>query len=308
MKLKTIQLLLFLSIALQFLIAPQKVPAKELKPRHTMAHSVTSPTYIRERLPNGNWKPETYALAMGKTIDPSRRDESLTTLTVEEMAEILANALDRQNYVPQSDPEKTDLMIVVNWGKTVPFDDGLSQSTIENLTATFDQIDSLELDAESAGAVTFSATPSEAKLETMLTIQSMAERARRQANDYNAKLLGFAPDLFEHYSDDTLGGPQRLIFDDLVAEVEATRYFVILIAYDFKKLVEKKEKGVLWITRFSMRANGRSFDDEFANMAQSASRLFGTESGRMRRNLLPGKIEMGELEVIDVSEDRKDLE
>ncbi|MBD5778351.1 hypothetical protein IEN85_02445 [Pelagicoccus sp. NFK12] len=308
MRTSAILILPFLSLSLQCFIAVPTTSAKEPRPRHTMAHSVTSPNYERERLDNGAWKAETYALAMGKTIDPSGKDESLNALTVKEMAEILANALHRQNYLPQSDPRKTDLMIVVNWGKTIPFDDGLSQSAIQNLTATIDQLDSLELDGESAGAVTFSATPSEAKLETMLTIQSMAERARRQANDYNAQLLGFAPDLFEHYKDDTLGGPQRLIFDDLVAEVEASRYFVILVAYDFKKLVEKKEKEVLWITRFSMRAKGRNFDEELANMAQSASKLFGTASGRMRRNLLPGKIEMGELEVIDTSEDHKDIE
>lgn len=303
MKTSTILFSLSLSMALQLLIAAPAVSAKEQRLRQTMAHSVKSPAYERERLENGTWKPETYALAMGNTIDPSGSDASLNALTVEEMAEILANALHRQNYLPQSDPDKTDLMIVVNWGKTIPFDDGLSQSTIENLTSTFDQLNSLELDGESAGSVTFSATPSEAQLETMLTIQSMAERARRQANDYNARLLGFAPDLFEHYRDDTLGGPQRLIFDDLVAEVEASRYFVILVAYDFKSLLEKKEKNVLWITRFSMRASGRSFDKEFANMAQASSQLFGTESGRMRRKLLPGKTEMGELEVVDIYDD-----
>ncbi len=286
-------------LALALSLSGASATEKAKKPRQTIAHSLVSPNYQRERLESGGWKKETYALAIGKPLDPTRSDSSLTALSVEEMAEILAKALDRQDYVAESNPEKTDLMIVVNWGKTIPFNDGLKQQALDGLNSSFNQIDGLDLDFERGGSVTFSSTPAEAELENLLTIQSMADRARRQANDYNAKLLGFAPDLAEHYADDTLGGPQRLIYDDLVAEIEAPRYFVILVAYDFHKLVEKKEKDVLWITRFSMRAQGRSFNEELANMARSASQFFGKRSGKIRRNLLPGEIKMGELEVIE---------
>ncbi|EDY81206.1 hypothetical protein VDG1235_823 [Verrucomicrobiia bacterium DG1235] len=305
---KTPALFILSLLSLDLAIAEPNTSSKTKKPRQTMAHSIVSPSYQREQLPNGGWKPETYALAIGKKLDPTERDSSLESLTVDEMAETLANALHHQNYLPETDPQNTDLMIVVNWGKTIPFNNGLKQQSLDRLSSTFNQIDGLEINSDNAGEITLSATQSEMQLENMLTIQSMAERARRQANDYNAQLLGFAPDLVDHYTSETLGGPQRMIYDELVEEVEASRYFVILVAYDFHKLVDKKEKDILWITRFSMRAKGRQFDEELANMANSASRFFGKNSGKMRGSLLPGQIKMGELEVIDSADEISDIE
>ncbi|MDQ8184327.1 hypothetical protein [Pelagicoccus sp. SDUM812002] len=297
-------------LCLIFLVAAQASSAnpdtakaeKTKKPRQTIAHSIVSPEYQRQRLPNGQWEEQTYALAIGKMLDPTDRDQSLEALSVSEMAEILANALHRQNFIPESNPDNTDLMIVVNWGKTIPYHDGFKQTALDGITNSFNEINAIEIEPESAGSVTLGSSESVSELEMTLAIQSMAERARRQANDYNAQLLGFAPQLSQYYFDDPLGGPQRLVMDDLIGEIEMDRYFVILQAYDFKKLVENKEKDILWITRFSMRAKGRKFDEELENMARAASQFFGTETKRLKRGLLPGEIKMGELEVVETME------
>ncbi|MDQ8203520.1 hypothetical protein [Pelagicoccus sp. SDUM812003] len=288
--------------------------AKEVKkkPPRTVAHSVVSPLYQRERLEDGQWKPETYALGIGKLIDPTEKDESLIALSQEELANHIATALAEENYVPETDPQKTDLLIVLNWGKTIPHHDGFRNVAIDEMANAMNSINSINSDIGSDGSLTAEQSSemsqSIGELETMLLLQDMAERARRKANEYNAQLLGYAPTLVDYYSMGPILGPQRNILNDLEAEIETERYFVILQAYDFRKLVESKEKNLLWITRFSIRARGRSFDEEFANMARAASSLFGNESGRLKRNLLPGDVSMGELEVVDVMEDEAEIE
>lgn len=282
------------------------------KPPRTMGHSVVSPDYQRQRLPNGQWEQETYAIGFGNMLDPTGRDESLTTLSRQEMVEVIANALYRENYVSGTDKDNTDLLIVLNWGKTVPYDDGLSQISIDGMTSAMNAINQANSDIanapsgpESGEVETTNPDDFAGELQTMLAMQSMADRARRQANNYNARLLGFAPEISDLYATDPTFGPRRAWLEDLEFEIETERYFVILQAYDFKKLVENKEKDLLWITRFSIRAKGRSFDTELANMANAASTLFGNKSDRLHRRLLPGRTSHGEIEVVETIEDEE---
>lgn len=280
------------------------------KPRRTMAHTVVSPDYQREQLPNGRWKPETYAIAMGQMLDPTGEDDSLTTLSTEDMAEIIANALYKEDFLPETNPEETDLLIVVNWGKTIPYHDGLQQHSLDRMADAVNGMNqaNLELGTDSPGLgsggnVSAGSNQFEAELETMLTVQSMSDRARHQANAYNAALLGFAPDMADLHSSELVGGPQRLLLDDLEDEIESERYFVILQAYDFPELIQNKAKRILWMTRFSIRAKGRQFDQEFANMTNAASKVFGIKSNRLSRGLLPGDTSLGEIEVVGTVEE-----
>ncbi len=276
------------------------------KPPRTVAYSVVAKDYQRERLPNGEWKAETYTFGIGQMMDPSERDESLTALSQEEIMLMLAEALQGENYLPEQDPDNIDLLIVINWGKTVPFHDGLKDLSLNQGSNAMNTLNSIQADiapgdspSPEQRSVMDQAT---GEFEQMMIMQGMADRSRRKANAYNAKLLGYAPSLFEYYSAPPVAGPQRSLMNDLENEIESERYFVILVAYDFEKLVKEKQKSIRWITRFSIRANGRKFDEELANMARAASSQFGVKTKRLKRNLLPGKIRMGEIEVVDVLE------
>ncbi len=286
------------------------LPSK--KPRATTAYTVTSPEYKRVRTESGEWAGETYALGIGKTLDFGESDDSLNKLSIDEMAAILADALIKQNYQPETDPEKTDLLIVVNWGKSLPYTDGIKDLSVNNATQSLNAINALNTARESTeiGQAPSLGESSEiasfqGELESMLLLQDMSNRARRQANDFNAKLLGFAPELQDYYYNEPLGGPRKTVYDDLVSEIESPRYFVILQAYDFKQLVKEKKKNLLWITRFSIRANGRRFDEELANMASSAATAFGNKSNKIRRNLRPGHIKMGRVEVLETLDEEE---
>ena len=287
--------------------------ATERRAPSTTAHSIVNPSYKRERLPDGRWKSETYAFGKGSLIDRSGRDDSLSALSFEEICRILAVALAQENYVPTPDVESTDLVIVVSWGKTVPYDDGVKGLSLDGMSTAMSSLGRIrgdvalrsEMDGNAASptaAESSQMSSLESEMDSMLMMQAMSDRARRQADDYNARLLGYAPALADAYSTLPIG-PQRTLLDDLVAEIETPRYFVILQAYDFRKMWKEKKRELLWMTRFSIRAKGRRFDEELADMASAASTLFGADSGKLKRRLHPGRGEMGELEVVGIEEE-----
>ncbi len=291
---------------------------KRRSPR-TAAYSSVDPSFVRERLPDGQWKPITYAFGRGELMDPTERDKSLNELSFRELGAILAEALLTENYVPTPGPEETDLAIVVSWGKTVPYDNGMdglgmmgmaetanrlnainqtiAQNDIAGTSRTVDGIDSSRSERDSIVS----------EMISMTMMNEMFETRRRRSNYSNAKLLGYAPSLQDLYSFEVAAGPQKSLLLDLEAEIESDRYFVILQAFDFQKMWKEKKRKLLWVTRISIRAKGRDFDEEVGDMVMAASALFGRESDKLRRNLIPGKVRMGEVEVISVvDEDEPD--
>lgn len=305
--------------AFLLLLSPAVVNGEKRAPT-TSAHSIANPSYQREKLPSGEWKPEAYAFGKGATLDPTGRDASLIELTFEEMCEILAENLLKEQYVPTSSLEETQLLIVVNWGKTIPFDDGLGTVAIDGMSGTMNRMSQLKANIADRGSTNGSgAQPNaaessemssmEGEMNMMLMMQDMADLARRKGNIHNAQLLGYMPDLseaFDDYTDLPLSF-KRTAFEDLMNEIETPRYFVILQAYDFKKWRLEKKKELLWMTRFSIRAKGRRFNEELFAMSSAASSLFGTESGRLKRRLRPGNIKMGEIEVLKTNEAETEL-
>ena len=249
----------------------------------------------------------------GTLIDRSGKDESLSELTFDEMCAILADALLLEQYVPTTSVEGTQLLIVVSWGKTMPHDDGMSAMSMDGMSSVMSSVGQIRSDIaqraatdgtapQASAAESAQITDLESQMTSMMMMQDMADRARRKANDYNAKLLGYAPALYEAYTSAPIG-PQRSLMDSLVEEIETPRYFVILQAYDFQRYLKDKEKVLLWMTRFSIRAKGRNFHEELASMASAASGAFGKEGGKLKRHLRPGRGEVGELEVMGVVED-----
>jgi hypothetical protein len=94
------------------------------------------------------------------------------------------------------------------------------------------------------------------------------------------------------------------LFDDL----EEPRYYVVVKAYEFRAAVETRESKLLWITRMSVRAKGRDFDESVRPMISRAAHYFGRPTDRLIRDYNV-KVEMGEALVLEpdapVSESRK---
>jgi hypothetical protein len=88
---------------------------------------------------------------------------------------------------------------------------------------------------------------------------------------------------------------------DLVFDVESPRYFVVLMAYDFRLMWKQKKHKLLWDARFSLYQAGNDFGKALPSMAQYASRYFGQDSKGLVRKMIPlGNVEVGQPTLIEL--------
>ncbi len=123
-------------------------------------------------------------------------------------------------------------------------------------------------------------------LETTVLTQDMLNRSRSLGNARAARLLGYIGDINKADGIQRFAGGGRS-YDDLIADIEEARYYIILSAYDFKSTVRDQKPKLRWVTRMSMRAPGNNFAEKAAAMiAYSASR-FGQNTSGLERKLYP---------------------
>lgn len=132
----------------------------------------------------------------------------------------------------------------------------------------------------------------------------LAENWQRDQFDMkNAMLLGYDTALAE--TSDVGATPLSRRHEDLVSEIEQSRYFVVLMAYDYQALWTQRKHRLFWVTRFSVRARGADFEKLLPSMVSYASRYFGQDShGLLRRPLPEGRVDIGEPRSLGAVPDR----
>ena len=270
----------------------------------TAVYSRIGRDYTRERLKDGSFKPEYYALSNGGRIEGTTSDVTVDRVGYPEVAETAARLLERQNYRYAQNKEQAKLLIVLHWGSTIaPNGMNYSQSVnqVSQVLASLPPqgMGSFDADAE------FSNTGMDAGggLEGVMLMMMMENRVRDRINEGNARVLGYLDDINE--SNDIrrwAGGGDR--YNDLIADVEESRYYIVISAYDFPELLKNEKKKLLWQTRVSVPAPGNGFDDSFAVMLIGASKYFGRDIGRLiRGEEIKGTVEFGDLKYL--GEDRE---
>jgi hypothetical protein len=122
-----------------------------------------------------------------------------------------------------------------------------------------------------------------------------AEEQRREDTDMKtASLLGY--DSWWLSTAASAGGGERAFRKkDMLNEREQDRHFVVLMAYDFKAMTERKSK-LLWEAHISISEHSNQFDKRLASKVIEASGFFGTKSNGLHHTELPeGKVELGPL-------------
>ncbi len=131
-------------------------------------------------------------------------------------------------------------------------------------------------------------------------------RVRDELNERNARVLGYMDDLAG--SNDIrrwAGGGDR--YGDLISEVEESRYYIVISAYDFPELLKTQKQKLLWQVRVSVRSPGNSFDDSVVAMLKTASLYFGRDSGKLVRREEPkASVELGELKFLGEAKQKPD--
>ncbi|MFA5056795.1 MAG: hypothetical protein WC485_01665 [Opitutaceae bacterium] len=279
----------------------------------TAVYSAVANGYARTKQPDGSFKPETYAFGKGSYASGLMRDRSIDNYPFMNLARVLASFLAPRRYVPASSPEQTDLLLLVHWGTTIPYDDGSYRLAIDDMTAAMARSQaSAALAAASAGPPGMARPPGsggaagggpaqDEGLSGYLMMMSLQDDLRTRANAHNAALLGYLPTL-EQMNDNRRFTALRTYYSDLTSDVEESRYYVIVEAFDFQRAWKQKQLKLLWITRMSIRAQGNRFDQDVAAMIWNASRYFGRDSdGLVRQRVPEGKVEIGEPKVIGIA-------
>lgn len=280
----------------------------------TAVFAKTDKAYKRQKDADGRWVREYYAMTNGGTADGTIQDNAQEKVKFVSIATVLAQHLARQGYFPATDKDKVDLLLVVNWGRTMPFTDNVYREGVQNVLADMNSFGAAKQAAAAAppppqgetnltGTVAdMEAQAAESTLVGSLLMQDMMNRSRNQANAKTAHLLGYMGDINKSDGIQRFAGGGRL-YDDLIADIEEARYYIILSAYDFKKTVHGNKPKLQWVTRMSMRAPGNSFAEKAAAMiAYSASR-FGQDTDGLERKLYPQyKVNLEDLRFLGIAE------
>ena len=229
---------------------------------------------LRYRFMKGNYHP-------GSIADPTMEE-----LKFEDIVKDVALNLGKNNFIPDPNPENTDLVIVVHWGRTRQAEDTLEE--LHGYTS-LDDMGGLTPDR----SVVFD-NPSNISSELEFNYNASLSISESNAGNayYKSQLLGME----EAFS----SKGSRYEEERLKRMIDEERYFIILMAYDYKKLMEG-ETVLLWRTRYSMRALGQSFTAAIGQMNDVAGDYFGENMKGLitKRFDAEDDVEIGDIEVIE---------
>jgi hypothetical protein len=229
--------------------------------------------YVRTRLADGSFRPETFAFGNGGVLGGlNSSDPTFDGVKFEYMTRMLAGPLANQKFYAADLPEDTNQLIMVYWGTTfggINTQDGVLQDQINYANAKLLGFDS---EGPFQGMSDPAADPSHAFM----------------GNTFRATFLNH-------------------VHGDVMSAVEVNRYYVILRAYDFQEAWKHKKQKLLWETRFSLSERRHDFEREVPAMARSASLYFGQDSyGLVMKPVPEGRVDIGDARVLDVSSAAED--
>jgi hypothetical protein len=289
---------------------------EEASDQITAVAAKAAPDYVRVRLKDGTYEPETYAFGEGGHIGGPMVDVSIDPLKFIDVARTISLPLAERNYFPTHDPKETKLLIMVYWGLTQTPPPLSSSGWMSNLSTIENKAANARGAAPSGGGgkgyhhQDSSAGLPDWMLDEMSaqeTIMNIENQERAHQDYLNACMLGYdAEDVVgTDYGNNLRGSPMAMHRDALVEEIEDNRYFVVLMAYDFQKLWKDKKHKLLWETRFSLRQRHNNFDKDLEGMARAASAYFGQNSaGLIHRPVPVGRVDIGPLKDLGAPEDK----
>lgn len=251
--------------------------------------STAAPPYIRSKDANGHAINSTYIVAEGKHFESNTVDKRMSKTTLPDVLKLLAPGLTKQHYIPAPVPADADIIIVIHWGSTVVYEDPLSSTQDQARQAALEKYK----DSYDKNGI---ADPGE--LNELASNSEGAENSRDAAIYRNAMLLGYAPTLEKlHRAPGMLREEERRLRDELNEE----RYFIVLMAYDYKAFKQKDPK-LLWVTRMSVRSAGTNFTEALPMLSEAGARVYGQQLNGLkqaRSDVKEGHVTIGEMKTVD---------
>ena len=250
--------------------------------------ATAAPEYHRTNGPDGVL-PENYVFTPGIHFGGATRDATQEKMPFLSIAQTLSAGLARQRYLPAKDPAHAKLVIVVHWGSTETYEDPNRQTDLESL-----QKELIDYIAQ----IQQSGIANPAPLNELLSNQQTDAMRQLQFINANAELLGYKRSMLKE-GERIFASEEEITMRSELAE---ERYFVVLMAYDYQLLKKEKKPRLLWVTRMSVRSSGNNFAEAVPGMTRVAADFFGLQHEdltRVKTKLPEGKVEIGELKVVD---------
>ncbi|HET7536903.1 MAG TPA: hypothetical protein VFJ90_10645 [Candidatus Didemnitutus sp.] len=263
--------------------------------------------YKRTKLPDGHFRPETYAFGEGGFKHGGVAGEPAEDLKFIKVARTIAGPLATQGYVPTPSADKTDLLIVVYWGVTnqdevaVP---GVSSVRLDSQVKS----ESFSLSTVRVPGVAAPTTPAGSLNQPgaddfnnnfdhgFFGLNAVQNDMRDKANFDNARLLGYWQELDRTKESFFL----RDRYMSYATELADPRYYVVLTAFRFQDLYKQKRRVLQWSAHYSIRVSRNDFERDLAAMTLRASKYFGQDSKGLQRNLrFRGTVDIGEPQVVE---------
>jgi hypothetical protein len=288
----------------------------------TAVASRVSEDYVRAKLPDGTFQPESYAFGEGGKWGGEISDPTIDKLHFTDVARVIALPLAGQKYIGASDPKTTKLLIMVYWGTTAvppPISSSVAYENLSSIQAKIAQSQGLAravtAGAAGKGSGYHPSDPnqgvSDSQMDELTSAMAMLNLVNRQRDltDFkNAAMLGYDSTgmIGTDYGLELRRTPLKYRRDELISEIEENRYFVVLMAYDFQLMWKEKKHKLLWETRFSISERRNQFDKALPVMADYASKYFGKDSKGLLRTRVPeGRVDIGETKTLGEVEEPK---
>ena len=278
----------------------------------TAVHSSVHNGYFRATLPDGSFKREYYAITNGTYLPGATPDRSIDAVRYPQIAKLVAQFLALKNYYPAQGDQPADFVLKITWGTTVPYDDASHRTHLDSYSSATNSLaaanaivrqseEKHQRQSSNDGIQTpIRSVRDEQRnaFEGELLQMEMFNDVRLDANERNARLLGYSDEINQRATPAQFAGAGALL-DDLFSDIESERYFVIISASDFHAAKEENKDKLLWVTRVSVQAQGNKFNETLAAMLARASRYFGQNSGQLvRQYQREGKVTFGDLKVV----------
>lgn len=252
-----------------------------------------SEEFLKARARNPNNQILTYQFMEGRRYMGKSLDNSLEAMTFVDLATDLAQHLAKQEFYPHPEMGKGELLMVVNYGVTDYEEDMMEILGITSEESILGQ-DVSQVNVSSASAADITALLD--VIDTIAGTSSLTDglnSGNSMSKKEKAWMLGI---------DDIPEKPDYLSegneYEEMLRE---SRYFVVLLAYDYQLLTKTGEKKLLWSTRYNIRTAGQSYETAIKEMNVVAGDYFGKNFKNLTRKRLDdeSRVQVGEIEVID---------
>jgi len=276
-------------------------------------HAQASRSYQREILPDGNFKPQTYVVGDGGVAGQPAPGGAGPNMPFSTVVRLLAPKLVQQNFYPARNGMAADLLLVLFWGETTPFNDAHLQNANADLGSAMNALNLAEsavklsvdrgerqFSVEGIQSPTRSARDAARdNADSQLLQAQLFEQMRIKADEANARLLGYVEEINQRDNPSRFAGAGGYL-SDLMDDLENPRYYVIVQAYDFQAASLDRQRKLLWTTRISIPASGSDFNKCLPAMLGDASEYFGRNSDRLVRRYREGVVKLGEMQIVGV--------